>query len=101
MEKKYKLEYLPFFYQDLDRITDYIRYNLANEIAAGKLLDEVEKEIQQRLNSPASYEKYITDKNKTYYRIYVKNYTIFYKVKNNTMIVSRILYSRMNFNQIF
>lgn len=30
MNKKYKVKYLPLFYDDLDRITDYIRYELGN-----------------------------------------------------------------------
>lgn len=101
MEKKYKLQYLPLFYQDLDRITNYIKYNLENEIVANKFLDEVENEIKQRLKNPEAYEKYITTRNKIYYRIYMKNYTIFYTVKDNIMIVSRILYSKMNFKKIF
>ena len=33
MEKKYKIKYLPLFYNDLDQITDYIMYKLNNEIA--------------------------------------------------------------------
>ena len=32
MEKKYKITYLPLFYNDLDKITDYIKYQLENEI---------------------------------------------------------------------
>ena len=28
MEKKYKIKYLPLFYNDLDQITDYIMYKL-------------------------------------------------------------------------
>ena len=39
MEKKYKIKYLPLFYNDLDQITDYIMYKLNNEIAANKALD--------------------------------------------------------------
>ena len=36
MEKKYKIKYLPLFYKDLDYITDYIKYQLRNEIAANE-----------------------------------------------------------------
>lgn len=36
----------------------------------------------------------------TYYKIYVKNYIVFYTVKGDTMEVRRILYSRRNFDKL-
>lgn len=102
MEKRYKLTFLPLFYEDLDRITDYIKYKLCNEIAANKLLDEIEEEINKRSYSPENYEKYasLRKKKHTYYRIYVKNYVVFYSVKDNAMEIARILYSRRNFKDL-
>ena len=102
MNKKYKIKYLPLFYNDLDKITDYIRYELANEIATNNFVNELEKEIQQRAYNPGSYEKYLSIKKRknTYYKMYVKNYTVFYTVKDNTMEVRRILYSRRNFDKL-
>ena len=44
MEKKYKIKYLPLFYNDLDKITDYIIYKLNNEIAANNFVNELENE---------------------------------------------------------
>ena len=102
MEKKYKIKYLPLFYKDLDHITDYIKYRLKNEIAANNFVNKLEKEIKQRAFSPDSYEEYISIRNRknTYFRIYVDNYTVFYTVKDNTMEVRRILYSRRNFDKL-
>ena len=102
MEKKYKIKYLPLFYKDLDHITDYIKYKLKNEIAANNFVNKLEKEIKQRAFSPDSYEEYISIRNRknTYFRIYVDNYTVFYTVKDNTMEVRRILYSRRNFDKL-
>lgn len=102
MEKKYKLKYLPLFYNDLDEITDYIIYKLKNEIAANNLVNEIEKEINKRALNPIVYEKYITSKKRknTYYRIYIKNYTVFYTVKDNIMEVRRILYSLRDFDKL-
>lgn len=102
MDKKYKLKYLPLFYNDLDKITDYIIYKLKNEIAANNLVNEIEKEINKRVLNPTIYEKYITSKKRknTYYKIYVKNYTIFYTVKDNIMEVRRILYSLRDFDKL-
>lgn len=102
MEKKYKLKYLPLFYNDLNEITDYIIYKLKNGIAANNLVNEIEKEINKRALNPIVYEKYITFKKRknTYYRIYVKNYTVFYTVKDNIMEVRRILYSLRDFDKL-
>lgn len=101
MDKIYQIIYSPLFFEDLDKITDYIMYNLSNVIAAKNLLDEVQKEINKRANGSLQYEKYISSKNrkKAYYRIYVRNYTIFYTIRDNIMEIRRILYSRMNFNK--
>lgn len=102
MDKKYNIKYLPLFYDDLDKIIDYIRYELANEIATDNFVNELEKEIHKRAYNPDSYEKYLSIKERknTYYKIYVKNYTVFYTVKDNTMEIRRILYSRRNFDNL-
>lgn len=95
MYKKYQTRYFPKFYDDLERITDYIKTELGNVIAANKLLDEIEKEIEKRRNNPENYEKYIKH-GIIYYRIYVKNYIIFYTIKDNIMEMRRVLYSKRN-----
>ena len=61
----------------------------------------LEREIEKRSSNPESYEKYIgvRKRKNIYYRIYVKNYTIFYVVKDNTMEVRRILYSKRNLDK--
>ena len=102
MEKKYKIKYLPLFYNDLDQITDYIMYKLNNEIAANNFVDELENEINKRACSPDAYEKHISTKKRqyTYYKIYVKNHIVLYTVKGDTMEVRRILYSRRNFDKL-
>ena len=102
MKKKYIIRYLPLFYRDLENIIDYIKYDLQNTTAANRLVDEVENVIKERLQSLESFEKYISNKKRvdTYYRIYVKNFTIFYVVKDNIMEVRRILYSRRNFDKL-
>ena len=102
MDKEYNITYLPLFYDDLDRITNYIMYKLGNKIAAENLLNEVEKEIKRRATNAKSYEEFKSTRTRksTYYRIYVKNFIIFYRVNNNTMEVIRILYSRRNFKNL-
>ena len=102
MEKKNKIKYLPLFYNDLDKITDYIIYKLNNEIAANNFVNELENEINKRAYNPEAYEKYRSTRKRkyNYYKIYVKNYIVFYTVKDNIMEVRRILYSRRNFNKL-
>jgi len=101
MVKNYKIEYLPSFYNDLEKIVEYIAYELKNVYAANNLVDKIELEINRRALNPESYEIYKSAKKRKdiYYRIYVKNYTIFYIVKENTMEVRRILYSKRNLEE--
>lgn len=98
---KYTIKYSSTFINQFNSILKYIVHNLKNRIAAENFYDEVIKEIEKRSENPEGFEKYIsTQKRKnTYYRIYVKNYTIFYVVKENTMEVRRILYSRRKFDK--
>ena len=102
MKKKYKIIYLPLFYRDLDKITDYIRYKLENEIVANNFVNELEEEIKQRAYNPDSFEKYtsIRKRDSIYYRIYIKNYTVFYTVKDDIMEIRRILFSKRNFDKL-
>lgn len=102
MKKKYKIIYLPLFYEDLNSITNYIVHYLKNKIAAENLVDKLEKEIYKRAFNPSSYEEYISSRKRkdTYYRIYVDNYTVFYTVNNDIMEARRILYSRRNFDKL-
>lgn len=90
------------FQEDLNRIIDYISLELQNPIAAERLVDEVQDAILQRLPFAESFEPYRSSRNRKYpyYRISVKNYTIFYVVIGNTMEVRRILYSRRDWEKL-
>ncbi len=99
---KYIIEYSSTFINHFNNILRYFVHKLKNKIGAENFYNEVIKEIEKRSKNPENYEKYISNKKRknTYYRIYVKNYTIFYVVKDNTMQVRRILYSRRNFSKL-
>lgn len=92
--KKYRLQYLPLFEQDLIQTASYITNVLRNPDAAKKLLDDVETAILERLNNPLAFESYPSAKKRkyTYYRIYVRNYVICYVVIDDVMEVRRFLY---------
>ena len=96
--KTYELKILPLFENDLNGIIDYIAGTLGNPIAASAMVDEVEKAIRDRLQSAESFEQYALNDNHEYpyYKIRVKNYSIYYVVIGNVMEVRRIIYSRRN-----
>jgi plasmid stabilization system protein ParE len=93
VKSNYKLSYLPLFEEDLLEILDYITYKLNSPKAATDLLDDVEKAIFERLSYPEAFETYPSYKERAhrYYRIYVKNFIIYYVVINDKYSVDKIV----------
>ena len=109
VQKQYKLSYLPIFYDDLLEAVNYIMLKLKNEQAAEELLNLTEIAIKERLGAPESFEKFQSMKERKYpyYRIYVKNFIVFYVVipdKSDsgiaTMEIRRFLYNRRDLEKI-
>ncbi len=101
--KKYRLSYLPLFYDDIDEKVTYIAEKLKNPKAANDLLDKVESAIMERLPVAESFEPYysVRERRYSYYRIYVDNYIIYYVVIDDdphdlVMEVRRFLYNGQN-----
>lgn len=94
--KRYKLRFLPLFRDDLNEIVDYIALKLKSPAAADNLVDEVQAAIRERTTCAEAFEPYHSNRERKYpyYRIYVKNYTIFYVVIGDVMEVRRIVYNR-------
>ena len=82
MDNEYELRYLPLFYEDMYEKVTYIREKLLNPEAADTLIDAVEEAILERLPNCESFEPYHSMKEREYlyYRIYVKNFTVYYVV---------------------
>lgn len=101
-KNKHTIKYTDTFMKQFNDILKYLIYKLQNKIAAENFYNEVIEKIEKRSENPESFEKYNSKRKRknTYYRIYVKNYTIFYTVINNTMEVRRILCSRRNFDKL-
>ena len=99
---KYVIKYSATFVKEFNSILKYFIYKYKNKIVAENFYNEVVKKVEKRSIDPKNYEKYISNRKRkyTYYKIYVKNYTIFYTVKDNIMKVKRILYSKRNFEKL-
>ncbi|KSV59742.1 type II toxin-antitoxin system RelE/ParE family toxin [Acetivibrio ethanolgignens] len=102
-DAKYKLRYLPLFYEDLEQKIVYIKEKLHNEKAANALIDAVEKAILERQPVAEAFEPYHSMKERrySYYRIYVKNFVVWYVViddegKDKIMEVRRFLYNKQD-----
>lgn len=103
-DTNYILRYLPLFYEDLEEKILYIKLKLNNPQVANDLLDAVETAILERLPHAESFEPYRSSKERKYlyYRIYVKNFVIYYVViddegDSKIMEVRRFLYNKQNY----
>jgi hypothetical protein len=94
--KKYTLSYLPIFDADLSEAWHYIAIELKNPVTAGGLMVDTEVAILKRLDAPESFEKHNSRKERQhpYYRIHIRNFTIWYVVINDVMEVRRFLYGK-------
>lgn len=100
---QYELRYLPLFYRDLEQKVLYISDVLHNPKAANDLLDAVESAILERMPIAESFEPYhsLKERRYKYYRIYVKNFVVYYVViddegSKKIMEVRRFLYNRQD-----
>jgi addiction module RelE/StbE family toxin len=99
---KFELRYSPLFYEDLDKITDYLLFELKNELAAKTLLNNTEIAIKKRLRNPLSAAPYrsLGSRPHPYRRILIGNYLVLYVVIDNIMIIRRMLYGRKDIDRI-
>ena len=102
MDKQFTLRYLPLFEKDLTAARDYIALGLKNSTAALRLLEDTEKAILKRLVNPLGFEPYHSarDRRQPYYRINIRNFSVFYVVIGDVMEVRRFVYSRRNLPEI-
>ena len=96
--KQFEIRYLPTFKMELHEILFYIAHKLSNPMAADALLTDVYEAIQERSFCADAFEPYQSqfEHEHPYYRIYVRNYTIFYVVIDDVMEVRTIMYSKRN-----
>ena len=92
----YEIYYLSSFENELDEIIYYISNILKYKKDASSLLKNIEDSIKERSKNPEIYEVYKSGKEREFvwYRMYVKNFSIFYMVKDNVMEIAHIIYSK-------
>lgn len=102
MPKRYKLQYLPLFWDDLADAVIYIRDALGNPEAAARLLDQVEQGILDHLKNPEAATVYKTTRMRPlpYYWFAVGNYMVFYVVDGDVMEVRRFAYGARDLTRI-
>lgn len=91
---RYRLQYLPVFWDDLSSAALYVRDVLGNPQAAERLLDQVELGILEHLENPTAAAVYRTTRERPlpYYWFAVGNYMVFYVVDGDVMEVRRFAY---------
>jgi plasmid stabilization system protein ParE len=98
----YRLLYLPSALTDLDSIVKYISDDLDAPRTAAKLRLEFDSEISALKKNPLRHRIYISQaKLKLEYRkLPVKNFSVFYVVKEDLVEIHRVLYSRRNISTV-
>jgi toxin ParE1/3/4 len=98
----HKLKYLPLALKDLRDITDYIAETLKAPKAAMDLLDALDESISRLEQFPYSCKVYqpIKDLESEYRLLPVKNYAVFYIVKEQVVEIHRVIYAKMDLTKM-
>lgn len=91
---RYRLSYLPLFWEDLYGAASYVARELGNPPAAEAMVDAAERGILAHLENPTLCATYRDGRKRdhSYYRFPVGNYWVFYVVVGDVMEVRRFLY---------
>lgn len=93
-QPRYRLQYLPLFWNDLNAAVSYISDTLQAPEAAARLIDQTEDGILAHLKEPTTAAIYRTTHQRPlpYYWFEVGSYMVFYVVYENIMEVRRFIY---------
>ena len=96
--KKYNIEYSKESKQDLIGIKQYIKYNLQEPEIAQKLITKIRTQIDSLKYSPEIYAIIDEDiiKKLEIRKLIVDNYIVFFRIKNDSIQIVRIMYGRRN-----
>ena len=93
-QQRYRLHYLPLFWDDLNDAVFYIADVLRAPEAAERLLDNLEAAILARMEAPTIAPVYKTTRKRPlpYYWFEVGNYMVFYVVYDDVVEMRRFIY---------
>lgn len=98
----YRVELLPGAIADLVEIREYVASDSDSDAVAEKLMDKLDKKMQQLELFPESgkllREKYAVSN--SYRFIVCEKYMIFYKFANDVVTIVRVIYGRRDFLRI-
>jgi toxin ParE1/3/4 len=96
--KKYNIEYSKESKEDLIRIKQYIKYNLQEPEIANKLISNIKKSIKTLKDNPEIYTIIDDDmiRKLEIRKLIVENYIVFYRIKDDSIEIVRIMYGRRN-----
>ena len=96
--KKYNIEYSKESKEDLIGIKQYIKYNLQEPEIANKLISKIRKSIKMLNDNPEIYTIIDDDviRKLEIRKLIVDNYIVFYRIKNDSIEIVRIMYGRRN-----
>ncbi|TFG20950.1 MAG: type II toxin-antitoxin system RelE/ParE family toxin [Promethearchaeota archaeon] len=98
MNKEFIIEYLPIAQQDLEEIFIYIKKD--NIDAAANLIDEIDQKISQLTQFPylGTIPKDDRLEKLGYRLLIIKQYLVFYVVKESVIEIRRILHGRRQYD---
>ena len=99
--KSYSLRYLPNIWDRFVKYNKLYYKRLKWKVTALRLVDDIETSILKRLENPLAFEPYRSAKKRDYpyYRIYVRNYVVYYVVIGDVMEVRRLIYGARDINR--
>lgn len=97
-----EIKFSPDAFNDLQQAKAYITENLCNETAAGNTISKIIKRIQTLSDFPKSGVPLssVVRINTDYRFLVCGNYTVFYRYKEKTVYIVRVLYNRRDFMRI-
>jgi len=98
----YEIRYLALARKDLNGITTYFADNLKAPQAAMDLLDTLNESISRLEQFPYSSKVYqpITALDNEYRLLPVKNFVVFYVVKEHVVDIYRVVYAKMDLSKV-
>lgn len=96
--KKYNIEYSKESKEDLMGIKQYIKYNLQEPEIANRLISNIRKSIKTLKDNPKIY-TIIDDemiRRLEIRKLILDNYIVFYRIKDDSIEIVRIMYGRRN-----